>query len=77
VDLSPKKHPNESAINEDILLRYLTFYCNVSHLIEKEFKVDQIEGKNAKSWLTDPIPHKKGALYFDFFDHVSLTSTQR
>jgi hypothetical protein len=56
---------------EDILLRYLTFYCNLAETIVNELK--QESDNNTKSWLNHPIPYRQGALYFELFDHVSQT----
>ncbi len=60
---------DQSTKCEDILLRYLTFYCNLAEIIINEFKQGE-DTNNNNSWLNDPTPQKQGALYFEFFDHV-------
>lgn len=57
---------------EDILLRYMTFYCNISETIVNELKHPSGDSILEKSWLTDPVPHGQGAMYFEMFDHVRL-----
>ena len=60
---------------EDILVRYLTFYCNIADSILNEFQQSE-DRNNNNSWLIAPTPQKHGALYFEFFDHVTnLIST--
>jgi hypothetical protein len=59
----------QSSKLEDILLRYLTFYCNLAELIIKEL---QEETNSSKLWLNDPIPYRQGAVYFELFDHVCI-----
>lgn len=54
---------------EDILFRYLTFYCNIADIILNELKKGE-DTNNNNSWLIDPTPQRQGALYFEFFDHV-------
>jgi hypothetical protein len=65
--------PNKKSIDseqssklEDILLRYLTFYCNLAELIIKDLQQEN----NFKLWLKDPIPYRQDAVYFELFDHV-------
>lgn len=67
---TPKKKSNDTEKTsklEEILLRYLTFYCNVADLIVKEIQQE-------KSLLNDPIPYRQGAVYFELFDHVCKNS---
>jgi hypothetical protein len=61
---------DQSSKYEDILLRYLTFYCNLADIILNEFKESGDTNNNNNSWLNDPTPQRQGALYFEFFDHV-------
>jgi hypothetical protein len=68
--------PNKRLINteessklEDILLRYVTFYCNLAETIVNELKQDN---DNANAWLYDPIPYRQGAVYFELFDAVCI-----
>ena len=63
---------DQSSKCEDILLRYLTFYCNLADIILEELKVGE-DTNNNSSWLTDPTPQKQGAVYFEFFDQVNKT----
>jgi hypothetical protein len=56
--------------SEDILLRYLTFYCNLADIILHELKEGGDTNNNNHSWLNDPTPQRQGALYFEFFDPV-------
>ena len=60
---------NCSAKSEDILLRYLTFYCNLSDVILFELNGED-KNNNNYSWLIEPTPQRRGAIYFEFFDHV-------
>ncbi len=55
---------------EDILLRYLTFYCNLAETIVHELKQPKENSNNNKSWLNDPIPYKQNSVYFEIFDDV-------
>jgi hypothetical protein len=57
---------SQSSKLEDILLRYLNFYCNLADMIVNDLR----EKKNLNSWLDDPIPYRQGAVYFELFDHV-------
>ena len=57
---------------EDILLRYMTFYCNIAETIVNELKHPSGDSILEKSWLTDPVPHGQGAMYFEMFNHVRL-----
>jgi hypothetical protein len=59
----------ETSKLEEILLRYLYFYCNVSEAIVSELKQGN---ENSKAWLHDPIPRRQGAVYFELFDNVCL-----
>jgi hypothetical protein len=71
---TPAKKSLDHELNnklEDILQRYLTFYCNVSDMIVKELKHQCHDTHSSQSWLINPIPHGQGAVYFEFFDHVS------
>lgn len=58
-----------SAKSEDILLRYLTFYCNLADMILSELNSED-RNNNNYSWLIEPTPQRRGAVYFEFFDHV-------
>ena len=58
---------------EDILLRYLNFYCNLAETIVNELKQDN---KDSKLYLIDPIPYRQGALYFELFDHVCFSQNE-
>ena len=60
---------NQSSRSEEILLRYLTFYCNLADIIINEITQGE-DTNNNNSWLNDPTPQRQGALYFEFFDHV-------
>jgi hypothetical protein len=60
---------DQSSKSEDILLRYLTFYCNLADIILNEFKEGE-DTNNNNSGLNHPTPQRQGALYFEFFDHV-------
>lgn len=60
---------NCSAKSEDILLRYLTFYCNLADVILFELNGED-RNNNNYSWLIEPTPQRRGAIYFEFFDHV-------
>ena len=53
---------------EDILLRYLTFCCNVAEAIVSELKNE--DSNNNKSWLYEPTPQRQDALYFELLDQV-------
>jgi hypothetical protein len=53
---------------EDILLRYLNFYCNLAEIIVNDLRQEN----NSKSWLNDPIPYRQDAVYFELFDHVYI-----
>lgn len=53
---------------EDILQRYLNFYCNIADLIITELQ----EKTNTKIFLSDPIPYRQGAVYYELFDHVCI-----
>jgi hypothetical protein len=61
---------DKSSKLEDILLRYLNFYCNLAETIVKELQ----EGNNYKSLLNDPIPYRQGSVYFELFDQVCIQS---
>jgi hypothetical protein len=60
---------DQSSKSEDILLRFLIFYCNIADVILHEFTKGD-DANNNNSWLNDPIPQRQGALYFEFFDQV-------
>lgn len=51
---------------EEILLRYLTVYCNLVDMILSDLQ----QGKNTNSWLADPIPYRQEAIYFELLDPV-------
>lgn len=59
----------ESSKLEEILLRYLTFYCNLVDMIIRDLQ----QGKNTSPWLADPIPYRQGAIYFELLDPVRPT----
>ncbi len=61
---------NPSSKSEDILLRYLTFYCNLADTIIHELKESEDTNNNNHSWFNDPTPQRQGAVYFEFFDQV-------
>lgn len=56
---------DEIAELEDILLRYLTFYCNVATNVVQELKYGTALSKSS---FLDPKPHAKAAVYFELFD---------
>ncbi|CAF1102504.1 unnamed protein product [Rotaria sp. Silwood1] len=58
IDQSPK--------SEQILLRFLSFYCNLADMIINELKEGGDTNNNNNSWLFDPAPQRQGALYFEF-----------
>ncbi|CAF1636504.1 unnamed protein product, partial [Adineta ricciae] len=58
---------DQSTKSEDILIRFLTFYCNVAERILSEIQ-NEGDANNNTSWLTNPTPQRRGALYFEFFD---------
>ncbi|CAF2399766.1 unnamed protein product [Rotaria sp. Silwood2] len=58
IDQSPK--------SEQILLRFLSFYCNLADMILNELKEGGDTNNNNNSWLFDPQPQRQGALYFEF-----------
>ncbi|CAF1425782.1 unnamed protein product [Adineta steineri] len=60
---------DQSTKSEDILLRFLTFYCNLAEIIFHELKDNGDNNNNNNLWLFDPMPQRQGALYFEFFDH--------
>lgn len=62
---------DEIAELEDILLRYLTFYCNVATHIIQDLKFQPGLSTLSKSIFLDPKPHPAGALYFELFDQVN------
>ncbi|UJR14018.1 hypothetical protein I4U23_001017 [Adineta vaga] len=59
---------DQSTKSEDILLRFLIFYCNIANRIVNEFK-DEDDANDNHLWLNNPTPQRQGALYFEFFDH--------
>ncbi len=62
---------NQSSKSEDILLRYLNFYCNLSDIILNEFKQgEDTNNNNNNSWLNNRTSQRQGALYYEFFDNV-------
>ncbi len=61
---------NQSSKSEDILLRYLNFYCNLSDIILNEFKQGGDTNNNNNSWLNNRTSQRQGALYYEFFDNV-------
>lgn len=68
---TPKKKSsdsNEATQLEEILLRYLTFYCNLTETILNELK----RGKASEHhiYLSDPIPYGQNAVYNEIFQHV-------
>ncbi|CAF1629160.1 unnamed protein product, partial [Adineta ricciae] len=58
---------DQSKKSEDILIRFLIFYCNVAERILSEIQ-NEGDANNNTSWLTNPTPQRRGALYFEFFD---------
>ncbi|UJR33167.1 hypothetical protein I4U23_020623 [Adineta vaga] len=73
---TPKKKSNdhdELTKLEDILLRYLTFYCNLAEIIVNELKLGSA---NTNIFLHDPIPYGENAVYFELFDNVKQMSTK-
>ncbi|CAF1383971.1 unnamed protein product [Rotaria sp. Silwood1] len=67
--------PNKKSINseessklEEILLRYVTFYCNLAEMIVNGLQQKSESAHNIKSWLNDPLPYRQGAVYFELFD---------
>ncbi|CAF3860056.1 unnamed protein product [Rotaria sp. Silwood1] len=71
--------PNKKLINteessklEDILLRYVTFYCNLAEMIVNGLQQKSESAHNIKSWLNDPLPYRQGAVYFELFDPVCI-----
>ena len=60
--------PENSSKLEEILLRYLTFYCNLADAIVGDLQ----QGKNTSAWLADPIPYRQGAVYFELLDPVRI-----
>lgn len=65
-----KKSNNEDQAErlEELLLRYLTFYSNVIDSVVQELEKKQENAHLIKSWVTDPLPHGQGSLYFELFD---------
>ena len=61
---------NASSKSEDTLLRYLTFYCNLADIILAELIESGDRNNNHCSWVHEPTPQRRGAVYFEFFDHV-------
>ncbi|CAF1334858.1 unnamed protein product [Rotaria magnacalcarata] len=59
--------------SEDILLRFLSFYCNVADMIVNELKESEDSNNNSSSWLIDSTLQRQGALYFEFFDRDKQT----
>ncbi|CAF1015574.1 unnamed protein product [Rotaria sordida] len=75
--------PNKKLINndvlsklEDILLRYVTFYCNLAEMIVNELQHKSQSTYNIKSWLIDPLPYRQSAVYFELFDHDKQMSSK-
>lgn len=62
---------DQSSKAEDILLRFLSFYCNVADMILYQLKAGGDSNNNDNFCLLDPKPQRQGALYFEFFDRVS------
>lgn len=68
---TPSKKNNDLEVSsklEEILLRYLTFYCNLADAIISDLR----QGKNTNTWLKDPIPYRQGAIYFELLDAVRI-----
>ncbi|CAM2710015.1 unnamed protein product [Rotaria socialis] len=59
----------ESSKLEDILLRYITFYCNLADTIVNELQARTANSISSASWLMNPKPFPQGTLYFELFDH--------
>ena len=59
--------------SDDALLRYLNFYGNLAEAILAELQRDG-DTNNNTTWFNDPTPQRQGALYFEFFNHVGLSS---
>ncbi|CAM4832757.1 unnamed protein product [Rotaria magnacalcarata] len=59
----------ESSKLEDILLRYITFYCNLTDTIVSELQAKTANSASSASWLMDPKPFPQSTLYFELFDH--------
>lgn len=71
---TPSKKSNDLEVSsklEEILLRYLTFYCNLADAIISDLR----QGKNTSTWLKDPIPYRQGAIYFELLDAVRIAWT--
>ncbi|CAF1074207.1 unnamed protein product [Didymodactylos carnosus] len=64
---SPTNSFTQDTINEDILLRYFTFYCNVADAI-----IDQLD----KGIALDKDSYPNGSLYHEFFDHDKQVSSR-
>jgi hypothetical protein len=62
-----------SSKSEDILLRCLIFYCNLADTIIYELNESEDGNNNNYSWFNDPTPQRQGAVYFEFFDQVSIS----
>ncbi|CAF5065382.1 unnamed protein product, partial [Rotaria sp. Silwood1] len=62
----------ESSKLEEILLRYVTFYCNLAEMIVNGLQQKSESAHNIKSWLNDPLPYRQGAVYFELFDPVCI-----
>ncbi|CAF0943507.1 unnamed protein product [Adineta ricciae] len=74
---TPKKKSvdtDESTKLEDILLRYLTFYCNLAEITVNDLKLGTTNESNML--LYDPIPYGENAVYFELFDHGKQMSTK-
>jgi hypothetical protein len=62
---------NPSSKSEDILLRYLTFYCNLADIIIHELSESEETNNNHNNlWFNDSTLQRQGAVYFEFFDQV-------
>lgn len=57
---------------EEILLRFMNFYCNLADSIVNDLQNVQ----NSRIWLNDPIPYRPGAVYFELFDHEKQIATK-
>lgn len=55
---------------EDILLRYLNFYCNVADIVINELQQKNDNTSTMQSWLLNSKSYAPDALYFELFDHV-------
>ena len=65
----------ESSKFEDILLRYLTFYCNLAEIIINQLKKEnKYSSNNNRMFLNNSSIYQKDAVYFELFAHVCMTS---